>query len=105
MEGAALRLPHDLAVPVEPDGGQVPALAGLVLDPGGDGIEILHPQQEATAPGAGEQPRQQRRAQVAQVEGAGGTRSETTVGPSALAHAGSHTTRGISRSVLRWYPA
>jgi hypothetical protein len=85
-----LRLEHDLAVPVEPDRGQVGEL--LLCDPlaHAAGVEVLHPQQEARPGGTGEQPRQQRRAQVAEVQRPSGARRKPA------GHAGRRSPSGLA---------
>ena len=90
VAGPAFALPDDLAVPVEADRAQVTELPGLRA--GTDAVEVLHAHQEPAPGRPGEQPRQQRRAQVADVEVARRGRGEPTGGhrlsiarPSALA--------------------
>jgi hypothetical protein len=67
-----LRLALRLAVPVDPDRAQVGELAGLLLAPRALRVEVLDPEQEPAARGAREQPREQRGAEVPEVELAGG---------------------------------
>src|SRR5919198_3089943 len=71
VELESLRLAHDGAVPVEPQRREVVEL--LVLEVAADtaGVEILHPHQEARVLAAGEEPGQQGRAEVAEMEGPG----------------------------------
>ena len=80
MGAAALGLVDDGRVPVQADGGQVAELAGFEVGPGVGGVEVVDPQAEAAPGRAGEAPGQQRRAQVAHVEGPGGARRVPTVG-------------------------
>ena len=64
----ARRLVGHLAVPVDPDGGEVGELLLGDARPDAAGVEVLHAHEEAAARRAGEQPRQQRGPQVAEVE-------------------------------------
>ncbi len=99
---AARGLPQHLAVPVEPDRGQVLELLGRGVHPHPPGVEVLHPHEEPRALRAREQPRQQRGAQVADVQRARRAGREAAVGvhapyvkgnPSAIS-----ASRGASRS-------
>ena len=63
-----IALEHDLAVPVHAERGEVPE---LLLGVGGRGVgavEILHPHDEPAAGATGEQPGDERSAEVADVE-------------------------------------
>ena len=66
VQGGAFGLAHRLGVPVQPDGGQVRPLPGL--GPGADAVQVLDPQQEGAVRGARREPRDERGAQVAQVQ-------------------------------------
>ena len=72
-------LPDHVAVPVEADRAEVVQLplgrAGLHPPL----VEVLHPHEEAGAGAAGRQPREQRRAEVADVQGARRARGEASV--------------------------
>ena len=70
---AAVRagLHHRGAVEVQPERGQVGAPAARPRRAAPGGVEVLDPEQEPPAGGAGEQPGQHRRAEVAQVQVAG----------------------------------
>jgi hypothetical protein len=75
----AVGLEDDLAVPVQT---QRPQVGELALGGPGDHaalVEVLHPHDEARARRPREQPREQRGAQVPDVEGAGRARCETPV--------------------------
>ncbi len=61
-------LADHLAVVVDAQGGEIGELAELVLGGRGDAVEILHPDQETAAAGSGREPRDERRAQVAQMQ-------------------------------------
>jgi hypothetical protein len=65
-------LPHDLAVPVEPERREVAELLGHPVLAGAPAVDVLHAHHEPRAVRAGPQPREQRGAQVAQVQRAGG---------------------------------
>jgi hypothetical protein len=71
VEVQARGLPDDLAVPVDPDRREVGELLAREVRADPPGVEVLDPQQERRALGAGVEPRQQRRAQVAEVQRAG----------------------------------
>ena len=71
VELAALGLAHDLAVPVEADRAQIVELLGDEALPHAPRVEILDPDQERRPGCAREQPREQRRSQVAEVQLAG----------------------------------
>jgi hypothetical protein len=76
----AVGLEDDLAVPVDPQRAQV---VELLLGRAGDHaalVEVLHPHEEARPGGPREQPREQRGAQVADVQRAGRARREAPVG-------------------------
>ena len=68
---AALGLAHDLAVPVEADRARSSSCSASKLAPRRAPVEILDPHQERRPGRAREQPREQRRAQVAEVQLAG----------------------------------
>ena len=88
------RLEHDLAVPVQPERGQVGELLLGRPRPHAARVEVLHPHQERRAGRAREQPRQQRRAQVAR-----GAACPSGSGRSARAHTvnGSESATSASR--------
>ena len=69
---------HDVAVPVQADRGEVGELACLGAGP--DAVEVLDADQEVAAGGAGEQPREQRGAQVADMQIAGRAGGEAARG-------------------------
>jgi len=60
-----------LAVPVEPDRGEVGELAADVLGAAAVGVEVLDPDEKAGSDAPCEQPGEQRRAQVAEMKLAG----------------------------------
>src|SRR3954452_18025031 len=64
----ALRLPHHRPVPVEPDRREVRELALLELRPHAADVQVLHPHQKTRPRGSGEEPREQRGPQVAEVQ-------------------------------------
>ena len=72
-------LPDHLAVPVEADRAQVVQLALGRAGLHAALVEVLHPHEEAGAGAAGRQPREQRRAEVADVQGARRARGEASV--------------------------
>jgi RNA polymerase sigma-70 factor (ECF subfamily) len=86
--GLAVALParalaDDLPVPVEADRAQLAQLGALVLGTGALWVEILDPQQEAPPVRACEEPGDQRRTEVAEVQWSARTRCITAV---VLAH-------------------
>ena len=68
----ALGLAHDRLVPVQAERGEVGELLLGDARAHAPGVEVLDAHEEARALRAGEQPRQQRGAQVAEVQRAGG---------------------------------
>ncbi len=77
VEGEALALAPDVTVPVDPEGDEVGALGALVFRRRRHPIEVLHAQPEDVACRTGQQPGDQRRAQVADVQRARRRRSES----------------------------
>ncbi len=76
----ALRLEHDLAVPVQAEGMQVGQVRPYVVGSTGHAVEVLDAQQEPATRAASEQPRQQGCPQVADVQRPGRAGGEATVG-------------------------
>ena len=66
VEGAAIALSHDVAVPVDPERAQVVEL--LFLGTGPDAVEVLDAHQERATRRPREQPGQQRGAEIADVQ-------------------------------------
>ncbi len=66
-----LALADDVARPVDADGGEIGQLCRLVLRGGLHPVEVLHPDDEIETGRARRQPREERRAQVAQMQRAG----------------------------------
>ena len=73
----ALGLPHHLAVPVQPDRGELVELHELELAARGHTVEILHPHDEPSRCRPGREPRHERRAEVAEVQLTGRARRES----------------------------
>jgi hypothetical protein len=76
-----LGLAHDGAVPVEPKGAQVAELGLFHARTDAGAVEVFHPNEEAGIRGTGEQPGQQGREQVPDVQRSRGTRREASFGP------------------------
>ena len=74
------RLAHDRAVPIEPQRGEVGELLVVEALAHAAAVEVLHAHQVAGVLAAREQPGDQRRAQVAEMQGAGGGGGEAPVG-------------------------
>ena len=74
VHGSAVGLADHLAVPVQADGGKIAQLN--CLGAGAGTVQVLYPEDEPAAAAAGEQPGQQRRPQIADVQFAGRTGSE-----------------------------
>jgi len=72
------RLSNRLAIPVQSELFQIASLCRFVLSAGGSAIEILEPKKKLTSDASGAEPRNERRAQVADVERAGWAGSETS---------------------------
>jgi hypothetical protein len=79
VELAALGLAHDGLVGPQAQRGEVLELPGLVLGARPGGVEVLDADEEPPAARAGQQVREQRRAQVAEVQPAGRGRREAPV--------------------------
>ena len=79
VEGDALGLAYDGAVPIEPYGSEVGELDLLCVRADARAIQVLHTHEKARPCRACEQPGEEGGAQVAEVQRAGGARGEAPV--------------------------